>query len=437
MWIVPKQLHTLACALDTTALLSDCASLALISSRSLLWRSKPMRPAILLRRLKRGGWERALYGRTLSPFLSRCFVELWLEEFSQPDFLASLFQRPESEWPRKTRAIFTRSSQREFLLADPQLCFSKTSRGSSAPSAGTSPEPKTELRYCSMSLETWKAEVTAQRGEYSARLKSARPTNESGCSSSESGETWPTPAASDTEGSRSPAPGNPNKAQIGLPNAVRAAAPNWKTPHGFCGQEADGYGGGGEFAKQVRHVEANNWPTPRASENENRTTRNAPSHGNGHGKTLAGEVMTWATPRATDGENGGPNQRGSKGDQMLPSQVVSAWPTPAARDSKGANGPEHMTRERPHMDQLANAVVWGAGQPAPESHSTNGRHLGRSQLNPDWVEQLMGLPPGWTALTACACSATASCPPPPPAPGPCSTNEHETTYDLPTPTAPV
>jgi hypothetical protein len=38
------------------------------------------------------------------------------------------------------------------------------------------------------------------------------------------------------------------------------------------------------------HSYAKLWPTPRASENENRTTKPAPSHGNGHGKVLAGEV---------------------------------------------------------------------------------------------------------------------------------------------------
>lgn len=38
---------------------------------------------------------------------------------------------------------------------------------------------------------------------------------------------------------------------------------NWKTPHGFSGQGSDGkYGGGGEFAKQVK-----NWGTPRQTTN--------------------------------------------------------------------------------------------------------------------------------------------------------------------------
>lgn len=71
------------------------------------------------------------------------------------------------------------------------------------------------------------------------------------------------------------------------------------------------------------------WPTPRAALNEWRTTRNAPSHGNGHGATLAG---------------------------------------------------------------MANdAVRAGGGTPAPSSESAG-------NINPEWVEYLMGLPRYWTDL---------------------------------------
>jgi DNA (cytosine-5)-methyltransferase 1 len=38
------------------------------------------------------------------------------------------------------------------------------------------------------------------------------------------------------------------------------------------------------------------------------------------------------TPRATDGTKGGPNQRGSSGDLMLPSAVTDLLPTPAVND---------------------------------------------------------------------------------------------------------
>lgn len=42
------------------------------------------------------------------------------------------------------------------------------------------------------------------------------------------------------------------------------------------------------------------------------------------------------TPRATDGTKGGPNQRGSSGDLMLPSVVAHLFPTPRVSDTNGA-----------------------------------------------------------------------------------------------------
>jgi hypothetical protein len=53
-----------------------------------------------------------------------------------------------------------------------------------------------------------------------------------------------------------------------------------------------------------------------------------------------GQAQAWPTPKGTDGTKGGPNQAGSKGDLMLPS-AAAQWPTPAARDAKGANSAEH------------------------------------------------------------------------------------------------
>lgn len=64
-------------------------------------------------------------------------------------------------------------------------------------------------------------------------------------------------------------------------------------------------------------------PTPRAT------------RGGSHTET----VSLLPTPRATDGTKGGPNQRGSSGDLMLPSAVAGLLPTPTARDFKNAGDP--------------------------------------------------------------------------------------------------
>jgi hypothetical protein len=92
-------------------------------------------------------------------------------------------------------------------------------------------------------------------------------------------------------------------------------------------------------------------PTPRASERENRQTKRTPSQEAGkHGLCLAAEMIELLpspggaaflpTPRATDGTKGGPNQRGSSGDLMLPSAVTHLLPTPSVADATGG----HLSR---------------------------------------------------------------------------------------------
>ncbi|WP_185202851.1 hypothetical protein [Streptomyces alkaliterrae] len=70
-------------------------------------------------------------------------------------------------------------------------------------------------------------------------------------------------------------------------------------------------------------------PTPRTSD-----TNGPGGHGTG-GPDLRTAVALLPTPRATDGSKGGPNQRGSSGDLMLPSAVVQLLPTPTVADSRG------------------------------------------------------------------------------------------------------
>lgn len=71
--------------------------------------------------------------------------------------------------------------------------------------------------------------------------------------------------------------------------------------------------------------------------------------------------------------------------------IPQMWPTPAARDYRGANGYETTLDKmeqgrRAHLDQLPNAVQVVEGKAI------------RGTLNPMWVEWLMGFPLGWTDL---------------------------------------
>ena len=124
-------------------------------------------------------------------------------------------------------------------------------------------------------------------------------------------------------------------------------------------------------------------------------------------------AVLWPTPRAK--ENGDYQySAGRKGHKVLTlSGKVKLWPTPPARDYKGANSEEHLTREsgnRNHQDQLANAVMMYT---TPRAQSANGQadppnrqggadlqSVAGGQLNPTWVEWLMGYPLGWTELNA-------------------------------------
>ena len=97
-------------------------------------------------------------------------------------------------------------------------------------------------------------------------------------------------------------------------------------------------------------------------------------------------------------------------DQESSSPASQMWPTPTARDCKGANSLEHLLQPKTpgnshHVRQLANAVKLFTTPCAADAQGSHGGNNHRSlrtdvagQLNPTWVEWLMGFPPGWTDL---------------------------------------
>lgn len=141
----------------------------------------------------------------------------------------------------------------------------------------------------------------------------------------------------------------------------------------------------------------------------------------------------WPTPcamdHATERMKSSQQKPGSMHSVTLP-DAVRMIPTPAARDYKGSNSMEHLMREndagrvmRNHMGQLANYVklyptaTTGAGLCGGTGNFQQLKALAESgqiteeerrqmsqgnggQLNPTWVEWLMGYPIGWTDLNA-------------------------------------
>lgn len=94
-----------------------------------------------------------------------------------------------------------------------------------------------------------------------------------------------------------------------------------------------------------------------------------------HGLNLAAEVCSLLpTPRATDGTKGGPNQRRSSGDLMLPSAVL--LPTPTATDAKSSSGTNPAWG---HGTTLTDAARHSTGAPTPPP-STGGPAPSDGQL---------------------------------------------------------
>lgn len=176
MWILPKQLHTSAFVPDTAALISDLSELSDACAQSLLVRSKPMPARTWSRKWKRDCWTRHLSGRILKPFHTADFAESWT--YSVAAIHASHSAPPASDLARTIHGTYGPGSETASTTCAPDSVSLRTSRDMSHWGFGT----------CSA---TWKNWVTKQRGEYSARLKSARRTSGNGSLS------WPTATTRD------------------------------------------------------------------------------------------------------------------------------------------------------------------------------------------------------------------------------------------------
>lgn len=118
-------------------------------------------------------------------------------------------------------------------------------------------------------------------------------------------------------------------------------------------------------------------PTPRANEHGNYQY----DRGN-HDKprpTLTGWVKMFPTPTAIDAGTGRINRSASPNAAERPTLAMMAkkdsWPTPTTRDWRSGKGAQ---KREGHAQPLTD-VIGG-------------------QLNPEWVELLMGFPLGWTSL---------------------------------------
>lgn len=101
------------------------------------------------------------------------------------------------------------------------------------------------------------------------------------------------------------------------------------------------------------------------------------------------DVRLWPTVCATEARQGLQIRRpGKEGVQQSLSTAVRMWPTPKARDAKDTTRLPPSRLADPGKDSLVQRV-------GREIQKENG-----GQLNPTWVEWLMGFPIGWTDLDA-------------------------------------
>lgn len=119
------------------------------------------------------------------------------------------------------------------------------------------------------------------------------------------------------------------------------------------------------------------WPTPRANDAEKRGNINPHDKRNG----LPAAVQLFPTPTARDWKGRtGPNWN----HQTLPDAVL--WPTPRTKGMCGGTGSFQTM-----IDLQEQGVI--TEEERKQMTAGNG-----GQLNPTWVEWLMGFPIGWTEL---------------------------------------
>lgn len=232
-------------------------------------------------------------------------------------------------------------------------------------------------------------------------------------------EMWPTPRANERQQRNS----SDNYVALSLAVHDRETFP---TPTASDAVGGPGQGENSEGSPNLRTV-AREWATPTAA--TNRKSRRAMTASKENGRRSGGgqssppaleqmvELASGVIPKELEGMDPGD----------LPPATRALWPTPRARDWKGTDHSREANESgaRHAGDDLATAVDkrnWPTPMAGPVDVRAGGGHGGvqlasavtveeegpdapRGQLNPDWVEWLMGWPVGWTSLEPLAIGA--------------------------------
>jgi len=306
-------------------------------------------------------------------------VDAWTS--SLEDSLVNPSQLREFAKAWKTHDTCSHTSQKESGNANLELFSSKTLKESSPP------KQRTENQFSSMSSDDWKAWVTEQRQEYSQRVKSAHLTRESESLS------WATPNTMDhleAGISKSFKESHTSRRQRSSNLRDQVVPPSWPTsrtsdaeggrieteitPEGFKSKRhRSNQTFGAKLRDAVETYEEKNWPTASARDHKG---------GYAGGKIRNGKVSMDTLDVAVQAhEIGGLLNQDSPSTSGKPQE---SWATPRANKV-------HPTITDENRDQLATR---GKSNLEEDVAGHCGKATGK--LNPDWVEQLMGLPTGWT-----------------------------------------
>lgn len=178
------------------------------------------------------------------------------------------------------------------------------------------------------------------------------------------------------------------------------AIQQWQTP-----AVADGMGGhltrGGDRSDEMMLPgQAKHWPTPQAHDTQERGNTEADHHHYPH--DLSNAASMWRTPDSP-GAGGPRNRQVSRGNghQTTIAEQAEAWATPTSRDWKDGADPSENVDTNSLLGRQAPRSM-SDGQPSSPSTPNS-----RRQLNPLFVEWLMGWPMGWTSAAPSACDSRA------------------------------
>ena len=101
-------------------------------------------------------------------------------------------------------------------------------------------------------------------------------------------------------------------------------------------------------------------------------------------------AQPWATALASDAKMPGPNGDSKRegGEHLVEQTRQSPWGTPTARDAKDGGALSDEAPTTPENGYVGRQVL-----------AEKSLRASKGALNPNWVEQLMGLPVGWTDPT--------------------------------------